>query len=322
MVAAHAALADASERQPWHGQLGGRNAEGQAPGGSFRDQPPLGTLGRGEGVQGQRLVPPGDEGDGGVQVGDSDDGQDGTEDLVAHHGRAGVDIGQDGGGDVAGVTVVVAADDGPAVAQQAGQPVEVALVDDVAVVVAAGRIGAVHLTDRIAQVRLDPGARLAYREDVVGGDAGLARVHELAPGDTAGSRREVGARFDDGRALAAQLQSDRGEMTGRRRHDDTSDRAVAGVEDVVEPLLQQRGRLRHASLDDGHGPRVQDPGQPVGEHGRRRRSHLTRLEDHAVPGGQRTDDRRQSQIHRVVPGSDDQHRAQRLTHRPGAARHE
>ena len=80
-------------------------------------------------------------------------------------------------------------------------------------------------------------------EHVVGGDARLAGVDELAPRDPAGGDLDVGVGGDDRRALAAELERDRREVLGGGRHHDAADGAVAGVEDVVEPLLEQRGGL-------------------------------------------------------------------------------
>ena len=59
-----------------------------------------------------------------------------------------------------------------------------------------------------------------------------------------------GAAVDDRRALAAELERDRREVLGRGGHHDAADRAVAGVEDVVPALVEQRGGLGHAALDD------------------------------------------------------------------------
>ena len=50
---------------------------------------------------------------------------------------------------------------------------------------------------------------------------------------------EVAVLVDVAGALAPQLQGDGGEVAGRRLHHQTAHRAAAGVEDVVEALLQQ-----------------------------------------------------------------------------------
>lgn len=47
-------------------------------------------------------------------------------------------------------------------------------------------------------------------------------------------------------ALAAQLQGDGREVFGSGLHDQLSHHAVAGVEDVIEPLAQQLLGLRHS----------------------------------------------------------------------------
>ncbi len=87
-------------------------------------------------------------------------------------------------------------------------------------------------------------------EHVVGRDAGLTGVVELSPDDAPGGDVEIGVLVDDARALAAELERDRRQVLGGGLHDDAADRAVARVEDVVEPLGQQRGRLWHAPFDD------------------------------------------------------------------------
>src|SRR4051794_26941110 len=84
VVAAHAAFADATERQSRHEQLHHRLAPGDAAGGRLVHQARLGVLGRGEGVQREWLVAFVDEGDGGIEVFDFDDGEDRAEDLLLH----------------------------------------------------------------------------------------------------------------------------------------------------------------------------------------------------------------------------------------------
>jgi len=50
-------------------------------------------------------------------------------------------------------------------------------------------------------------------------------------------------------ALPAQLQGDGRQVLGSRRHHNFAHSGAAGVEDVIESLLQQLGRLRYSSSD-------------------------------------------------------------------------
>jgi hypothetical protein len=68
-------------------------------------------------------------------------------------------------------------------------------------------------------------------------------LRNLRPGDALGGDLDVGIGGDDRRALATELERDRREVFRGRPHDDAADLAVAGVEDVVEALLQQRRGL-------------------------------------------------------------------------------
>ena len=75
-------------------------------------------------------------------------------------------------------------------------------------------------------------------EDVVGCDAGLAGVEELAVRDSARGAVEIDRLVDDRRALPTKLESDGREVLRRRFHDDARHVRAARIEDVVEPLRQ------------------------------------------------------------------------------------
>ena len=77
---------------------------------------------------------------------------------------------------------------------------EVAVVDDAPEAGARLRVGAVEGADLGAELVDERVADLAVDQDVVGRDAGLAGVEELAPGDAAGGDVEVGAGVHVGRA--------------------------------------------------------------------------------------------------------------------------
>ncbi len=156
------------------------------------------------------------------------------------------------------------------------------------------------------------GRHLAMDQHVIRRDARLPRVDELAPGDARGGHVDVGALVDQARALAAEFQRHRRQVPGRRRHHDARHALVSRVENVVELLLEQLGRLGNAALD--HGERVgveiarDDPRQRRGSV----RRDFRRLHDRAVARGHRAHQRRHHHRHRVVPRRDDQHHALRL----------
>ncbi len=156
-------------------------------------------------------------------------------------------------------------------------------------------------------------------EHVVGGDARLAGVDELAPGDAPGGDVDVGVAADDRRALAAQLQGDRGEVLGCGAHHDPGDVAVARVDDVVEALGEQLGGLGDAAFHDDDG-RVGEVGDQRGQRRCGVRGQLTGLEHHCVAGGDRGERRGEQQLHRVVPRGDHGDHAERLRADHRAAR--
>ena len=87
---------------------------------------------------------------------------------------------------------------------------------------------------------------------------------------------------------------------GRGAHHDAADGAVARVEDVVEALREQRGRLVDRTVTTATAALVEIPGNEVGERGGRRRRDLGRLEDRGVARRERRDQRRKE---RAGPGS-------------------
>lgn len=70
--------------------------------------------------------------------------------------------------------------------------------------------------------------------NIVGGDACLAAVQELAEYDTLGRQFDIGAFFDDTGAFAAQFERDRGKVGGSLFHDLFSDALAPGKEDIVK----------------------------------------------------------------------------------------
>jgi hypothetical protein len=131
-------------------------------------------------------------------------------------------------------------------------------------------------------------------------------LRNFPPGQPRGRLREVGRGVEQHRRLAAEFEGHRGQVAGRRGHHDPADARAAGEEDVVERKFEQRGREVLVPLD--HRDLLRRKGlthHPPDEFGRAGR-HLRRLQDDAVAGRHRGDQRRQGQIEGVVPGPDDE----------------
>jgi hypothetical protein len=123
-------------------------------------------------------------------------------------------------------------------------------IDDPAVI-GASRWIAIHFCDRLLH-RFDELRHAAFMDkSIVGRDAGLAAIGELAPGDAFGRLRDIGALIHDDRRLAAEFECDGGKMLGRRRHDHFADRPAAGEEDMIERQIEQRSRHRRIALECG-----------------------------------------------------------------------
>ena len=88
--------------------------------------------------------------------------------------------------------------------------------------------------------------------------------------------------------------------------------AVAGVEDVVPALLEQRGGLLDGALHDDDGRGIEVARHQPGDRGRGGGRELGGLHDHAVAGAQGGGHRGQQQLHRVVPRRDHQRDTERL----------
>lgn len=86
---------------------------------------------------------------------------------------------------------------------------------------------------------------------------------------------------------------------------------------MVEALGQQRGGLRDGTLDHGDRVGVQILRQQPGHGGGGRGRQLAGLGDDGVARGQRAYQRSEQQLHRVVPGRDDEDHAQRVLHGVG-----
>ena len=272
-----------------------------------------------EGVQRQRLVSLVDESDRLVEGVDRDDRQDRPEDLFSHHRVGTGDADEHGGSDVAGIGIAEPSDRNRAAVEQLLQAVEVRVVDDAGEVGTPLRIVAVELVNPLAQLFDQSIVHVTFDEHVIGSDARLACVHELAPGESTGCHLQVGVSADDRWALATQLECDRCEVLGCGSHHDSSDAPVPGVQDVIEALRQQLGGLGHAAEHQRHGGFAELCDQCRDRIGRAGRE-LAGFAHHGVAGRDRRDHRQQQELDRVVPWSDHTRDAQRFTLDPRRAR--
>jgi len=124
--------------------------------------------------------------------------------------------------------------------------------------------------------------------------------------------------IDDARALAAKLERHRRELLRGRFHHDAGDSPISRVEDVVEALLEERAGLFGTALDKCHAARVQVPRHEAAQQFRDMRRDLRRLQHHTVARRNRTHERGEQQLDRVVPRSNDQDDAERLAEDAGA----
>ena len=179
------------------------------------------------------------------------------------------------------------------------------------------RILAVELANGLREQRHELLQHAGRAHDVVRGHAGLPGVDQLGPGQAPGGCGEIDGVVDPHGRLAAELQRHGREVLGCGPHDHAPHGRVAGEEEVVEAVLQQPRGLRDTALDHAHAVGqllLQGPAQRLGHV----RGVLGGLDHRGVPGRERAHQRRQQQLHRVVPRSDDQHGAQGLRLDPAA----
>ena len=105
----------------------------------------------------------------------------------------------------------------------------------------------IELGDGVLEMADEGFAAVLRHEHIVGRDAGLAGIQELARGDAFGRDRERCIASEDTGRLAAKLQGDGRQVRGGGGHDVAADRGRAGVEQVVEGQGSEgRPRLRPA----------------------------------------------------------------------------
>ena len=252
VVAAHAGGAHAAEAHVTRGEVHDAVVDAAAAEGDLGGHAALGRAVLAKEVAGQRRRARADEVDDLVERAVADHGQHGPEDLLAHDGVACGHAAHDGGRDFERGLVRLAAEDDLGRVDEAADAVEVLAVDHLAVF-GVGKRGIPELAlDGAGELGEERLLHALVHEQVVGRHAGLPDVQPLAEGDALGRHAQVGRGVDDARALSAELERDGGQALGRAAHDELAHRDAASEEDVVPGLVQKRGVLRAAALDDCH----------------------------------------------------------------------
>ena len=88
------------------------------------------------------------------------------------------------------------------------------------------------------------------QQDVIGRNAGLAGVDQLAKDDARDRMIEIGAGTDDGWRFAAQLKRHRSQIVACRAHDVTTDGGRARKQQMVERQRGKRARDIGVAGDD------------------------------------------------------------------------
>ena len=187
------------------------------------------------------LVPGHNELDSILRAGHGEDGEEGTEDLLLHHGLVLADLGDDSGGDIelslVGVTPYRHLPLGGV--EHVIQSVPVPLIDDPTEILTALRILPVPFEKNILNLFQKLGLDLGGTDEVVRGNAGLAKIDTLGPQQPPGHHVDVGGGVHPDRALAPKLQRDWGEVPVGRLPHLLPDHSTPREEDVVKLFLGQ-----------------------------------------------------------------------------------
>ena len=205
--------------------------------------------------------------------------------------------------------------------QHVAQTREVARVDDGGVIRIAFEVRK-QLGDRRAICVRERALLATRQQQVVGRDAGLPAVEQLAVRDLERRVVHVAIGIDDARRLAAQLQRGRREVRGRRLRDLAAHLRGAGEHQMIERQRCHEGRNRRIALHHAHLVGRKELRNQRRELRRSVRREFARLDDHAIASSERVDGRPQRQLHRVVPWRDDAHHTERLRLHVGARRHQ
>ena len=148
-------------------------------------------------------------------------------------------------------------------------------------------------------------------EHVVGRDACLTAIEELAPRDSPGGEPDLGRRIDDARTLAAEFEHGRRQVLGALFEHDLAHRLASREEHQVELLVEQLLVLFATAAHDrdviGREQLFDELGHDLARGGR----VSARLHDGGVAGGKRIHERLDREQERVVPRADDEHVSER-----------
>ncbi|CKT78103.1 Uncharacterised protein [Mycobacterium tuberculosis] len=143
------------------------------------------------------------------------------------------------------------------------------------------------------------------RQHIVGCNACLPGVEQFDPGDPLGRDIYIGIGRDDHRALAAELEGDRGQVRRGAFVDLAADLGATGEHHAVETLSDQLLTHRTIALHDRDRFGVEIAIHQFGHQVRRCSGDFRRFEHDGVSSGNGSDRRTQGQVERVVPGTDD-----------------
>ena len=116
------------------------------------------------------------------------------------------------------------------------------------------------------------------------------------------------------RRLAAEFERDRRQMLGGRAHHFVADLGRAGEQQVVERLRAERGAKRRVAVHHRDVIAREGLADQLLEQRRRARRQFGHLDDRAIAGRQRADERPGGEQHRIIPRHDDADHTERLRH--------
>ena len=305
VVLAHAARADAAEGHVVLGDVEDAVVDRDAAGDRAVENRLLELLVVGEEIEAERAVLGVHVRDHLVDVAVRLHRQQRAEDLLAHDRHVVGRIENDRGRDLALRVVERGVGDERhdacallfRVLERAAQAAIRFLVDDrrVAAVVRVG----VALGDDAARGGDERVALRLGHEDVVGREAGLPGVHELAVHDAVGGGVDVEVVADDRRRLATELERHRRQALGGGAHDGTARVGGAGEDDVIEG---QSGEVLGADAGQDRDRLLGELGfELLGEEAAERARVRRHLDHAAIAGGERARERADRQEERVVP---------------------
>ena len=125
--------------------------------------------------------------------------------------------------------------------------------------------------------------RLAARnQQIIGRDAGLAGVEQLAGGDARARLLEVAGRVEDRRRLAAELERDRRQIGGGRRRHLPPDGGRAGEQQMIERQRDERLAGLGVADDDADEVGIEIFRRQLGEQRRDARRQLGGFDQRAI----------------------------------------